>query len=163
METYKKATPTQYEEFLNLMLEHMADYVETLMEQMDMSIEEFRHLLTTVGQVYRINSGQEVAGFYWVEERGEEIHLHGIVLKENHQGRRIGTRVLNEITKKYQGKKAFIELGVHQDNKRAIKYYEESGYQIAEVKEALGFYIMRKNLSDHAYIISPISRKFCMK
>jgi ribosomal protein S18 acetylase RimI-like enzyme len=146
METYEKAAAAQYEEFLNLMLEHMADYIEILMERMGMSIEEFRHLLKTVGQVYSISVDQDVAGFYWVEERGDEIHLHGIVLKENHQGKGIGTRTLNKIAEKYQGEKAFIELGVHQDNKGAMKLYEKLGYQIADLKGDLGFYILRKNL-----------------
>ena len=144
MEVYKKATETQYEEFLNLMLEHMADYIETLMERMGMTIEEFRYLLKTVGQVYSINHEQEVAGFCWVEERGDEIHLHGIVLKENYQVQGIGTRTLNAVAEKYQGEKAFIELGVHQGNTGAIKLYEKLEYQIAEIKEDLGFYIMRK-------------------
>jgi ribosomal protein S18 acetylase RimI-like enzyme len=149
METYKKAATTQYDEFFNLMLAHMADYIEILMERMGLSVGEFRHLLNTVGQVYSINNDQGVAGFYWIEQRGEEIHLHGIVIKENYQGQGIGSRTLKSLAEKYQGKKAFIELGVHRDNKGAIKLYEQLGYQIATVKEDLGFYIMRKNLRSH--------------
>ena len=128
METYKIATATQYEEFFNLMLSHMTDYLETLMEQMGMSIEEFHIHFKTVGQVYSINGNQGVAGFYWVEERRDEIHLHGIVLKENHQGQGTGTRTMKRLAEKYQGEKTFIELGVHIGNKRAIKLYEKLVY-----------------------------------
>jgi ribosomal protein S18 acetylase RimI-like enzyme len=151
METYKKATTTQYEEFFNLMLEHMADYIEILMERMGMSIEEFHNLLKTLGQVYSINSLQGAAGYYWVEERGDEIHLHGIVLKETHQGQGTGTRTLIRLAEKYLDEKAFIELGVHRGNKRAIKLYEKLGYQTVAVKEDLDFNIMRKNLQSNAY------------
>ena len=112
METYQFATAAQYDEFFSLMLEHMADYFETLMIQMGMSIDELRHLLQTVGGVYSINCEQGVAGFLWVEERGDEVHLHGIVLKENYQGQGIGTRALRELADKYRGEMAFIELGV---------------------------------------------------
>jgi len=49
MITYERATESQYQEFLNLMLEQMADYLKTLMQLMGMSIEEFSLLLKTVG------------------------------------------------------------------------------------------------------------------
>ena len=107
---YKRATESQYAEFLNLMLEHMADYIETLMELMGMSIEEFNHLLNTVGQVYSINYHREVAGYYWVEERGRELHLHGIILKEQYQGKGIGTQTLQKMEAEFGSDKAFIEL-----------------------------------------------------
>jgi ribosomal protein S18 acetylase RimI-like enzyme len=122
---------------------------EILMEHMGMSIEEFRNLFKTVGQVYSINSLQGAAGYYWVEERGDEIHLHGIVLKPNRQGRGTGTRTLKRLAEKYQGEKAFIEPGVHRRNKGAIKLYEKLGYQTVAVRDNLDFNVMRKNLQSH--------------
>jgi len=146
MITYKRATESQHDEFLNLMLEHMSDYIETLMELMGMSIEEFNHLLKTVGQVYSIHRNQEVAGYYWVEERGQELHLHGIIIKEKHQGEGIGTQTLKKLEEEYGSDKETMELGVHRTNEVAIKLYEKLGYRKAATKENLGFYIMRKTL-----------------
>ena len=62
------------------MLDHMADYLETLLTSMEMSIEQFSEILRSVGQVYSILEDDHVAGFYWIEERGRELHLHGLVL-----------------------------------------------------------------------------------
>ena len=143
---YQKANANRYQEFLNLLLEHMADYNETLMEQMGMSIEEFRDLLKTVGQVYSINCEQEVAGYYWVEQKGMEIHLHGIIVKDKYQRAGIGTMTLKMLEEEYKGRMEYIELCVHQANKGAIRLYEQLGYQTIAMKEDPGFYIMRNNL-----------------
>ena len=144
MMTYEIATENQYGEFLNLMLEHMEEYLETLMKLMGLSINEFEHLLRTIGQVYCVKYHGEVAGFYWLEERGREIHLHGIILKEVYQGKGIGTRLFEQLEKKYQKEKQLIELGVHRSNEGAIRFYEKLGYIIEVTKEDLGFHIMRK-------------------
>jgi ribosomal protein S18 acetylase RimI-like enzyme len=146
MIAYKPATESQYEEFQNLMLAQMAEYIETLMQLMGMSIEEFSRLLKTVGQVYSINRNGEVAGFYWVEERGEELHLHGIIIKEEHQGEGIGTQILKKLEDEYGSDKEYIELGVHHKNDGAIKLYKKLGYRVVATKEDLGFHIMRKTL-----------------
>jgi ribosomal protein S18 acetylase RimI-like enzyme len=146
MITYKQATESQYEDFLNLMLEQMADYIEILMQLMGMSIEEFRHLLKTVGQVYSINRNDNITGFYWIEGRGEELHLHGLIIKEKHQGEGIGTQTLKMLEEEYESDKEYIELGVHQTNERAINLYQKLGYRIVATKEDLGFHIMRKTL-----------------
>jgi len=128
------------------MLDHMADYIDTTMELLGMSVNEFEHFMKTLGQVFSINWNNEVAGYYWIEERGQELHLHGIVLKEEYQRQGIGTSTLRMIEKQYKGQKDFIELGVHLSNKRALKLYQELGYKIETTKEDLKFHIMRKKL-----------------
>ena len=143
---FKPVTESQYTEFLNLMLDHMADYIDTTMELLGMSVNEFEHFMKTLGQVFSINWNNEVAGYYWIEERGQELHLHGIVLKEEYQRQGIGTSTLRMIEKQYKGQKDFIELGVHLSNKRALKLYQELGYKIETTKEDLKFHIMRKKL-----------------
>jgi ribosomal protein S18 acetylase RimI-like enzyme len=146
MITYERATENQYVEFLNLILDHMSDYIETLMELMGMRIEEFDHLLKTVGRVYSIRRDQIVKGFYRVEERGPELHLHGIILKEKYQGEGIGTQTLKKPEEEYGRKKEYIELGVHSTNVGAIKLYEKLDYRRLATKEDLGFHILRKRL-----------------
>ena len=145
MLTIELATEDQYKEFLSLMLEHMADYVDVLMQLMGMSIDEFDYLLRTVGKVYSVKYHGEIAGFYWIEERGREIHLHGIILKEAYQGKGIGTKILRKLEKQYRDEMELIELGVHSSNEDAIKFYEKLGFKVETTKEKLGFHIMRKH------------------
>ena len=128
------------------MLDHMADYLETLLTSMEMSIEQFSEILRSVGQVYSILEDDHVAGFYWIEERGRELHLHGLVLKTECQGRRIGTQTLETLEEQYEESIDLIELGVHQATHRAIQLYEKLGYKIAASLDDLGFYVMQKDL-----------------
>ena len=74
------------------------------------------------------------------------MHLHGIVIREQYQGKGIGTRAMGWIAENYRGEKAFIELGVQRDNHRAISLYEKLGYRLAGEREELGFHILRKDL-----------------
>ncbi|MFC1996568.1 hypothetical protein ACFLXI_03035 [Chloroflexota bacterium] len=46
---FKPVTEIQYTEFLNLMLDHMADYIDTTMELLGMSVNEFEHFMKTLG------------------------------------------------------------------------------------------------------------------
>jgi ribosomal protein S18 acetylase RimI-like enzyme len=146
MITYEPVTESQYTELLNLMLDHMTDYLETTMDLLGMSVNEFEQFMKTLGQVFSINCGNEVAGYYWIEERGQELHLHGIVLKEEYQRQGIGTSTLKILEKQYIGQKDFIELGVHFSNKSALKLYQGLGFEIETTKEDLKFHIMRKKL-----------------
>lgn len=133
-------------EFLDLMLEHMADYLESLITLMGMTLEEFRKLSRTVGQVLSINQKGIVAGYYWVEERGDVLHLHGLILKDTYQGKGIGTEILRRLEEGYKDRVAVIELGVHQENDKAIRLYKRSGYRVVKTLDDLGFHIMRKKV-----------------
>jgi len=64
-----------------------------------------------VGRVYGIYEDARLAGFYWIEERGQELHLHGLILKEQFQSRGIGTQILHKLEIEYKERMAFIELG----------------------------------------------------
>ena len=148
MITYKPATGNQYQEYFQLMLDHMAAYIDTLMVRMDMTVEQFAERFRTVGQVYSIIvDDEDEAGFYWIEARGHELHLHGIIITEQFQGQGIGTATLNMLEEEHKDTKDYIELGVHQGNTGAIKLYQQLGYRIFKSIDELGFHIMRKSLS----------------
>jgi len=146
MLTYKPATNEQYDEFLQLMLREAADYLARTMELMQMTIEQAQHLFRTTGQVYAIYQEDALVGFYWIEERGNIVHLHGLVLAGEFHGKGIGTQTLTMLAAKYSGKMEAIELGVHESNAKARGLYERLGYQTVRHLDDLGFYIMQRPL-----------------
>mgnify|MGYP000296300884 CR=1 FL=1 len=146
MLTFKPAMDAQYDEFFQLMQQQAADYLQPTMELMQITPEQARLLFGHVGQVYGIYQEDQLAGFYWIEERDEILHLHGLVLREEFQGRGIGTEVLEMLERDYRSRMAAIELGVHQSNAKAELLYERLGYQTVKYLPELGFYIMQKSL-----------------
>lgn len=148
MLTYKPATDEQYDEFMQLVLSEAADYLARTMELVQMTLEQAHHLLRTTGQVYGIYQKEVLAGFYWIEERGTVLHLHGLILKGEFQGMGIGTRVLTTLADNYSGKMEAIELGVHESNAKARGLYEKMGYRTVQHLSDLGYYIMRRLLAE---------------
>ena len=148
MLTYTAATPEQYDIFLQMMWEDGQEYgyLETAMKLMQMTWEEYAQLFRTRGQVRSIFDGERLAGFYWIEERGDTLHLHGLILNKDCQGKGIGTAVLTMLAKSYTGKMDKIELGVYKANAGAIKLYEKTGFNITNDLSDLGFFIMQKSL-----------------
>jgi ribosomal protein S18 acetylase RimI-like enzyme len=47
---------------------------------------------------------------------------------------------------RYKGRMDKIELGVYQENSRAIRIYKKMGYRITQILDELHFYIMQKPL-----------------
>ena len=148
MLTYEPAKLEHYEEFLQLMRDQAADYLECTLEIMEMTREQFSQIFRTVGRVYGIYEGSQLVGFYWIEERGQELHLHGLVLKEQFQGRGSGTQILRKLEAEYRDSMEVIELGVHESNERARTLYERLGYETVRVLDDLGFRVMQKRLSN---------------
>jgi ribosomal protein S18 acetylase RimI-like enzyme len=144
---YKPVTADQYDELLQLMEADSAGYLQDTLSLMQMTRAQFAHLFRTVGQVYTINQDDQLTGFYWIEERGKVLHLHGLILKPSFQGRRIGTEVLQMLIVCYQDRMDTLELGVHQSNERARKLYQRLGFEVVKFREDLGYYIMQKNLA----------------
>ncbi len=147
MLTYKPAKPEHYEEFLWLMQSYAGDYLKHTLKLMEISWEQFARLFRTTGRVYGIYEAGQLAGFYWIEERGRELHLHGLVLKEQFQGRGVGTQVLKKLEVEYRDSMELIELGVHESNQRARILFDRLGYETVKVLDDLGFHIMQKRLS----------------
>ncbi|HZD55717.1 MAG TPA: GNAT family N-acetyltransferase, partial [Anaerolineales bacterium] len=124
MITYRLASEEQYDEFLALMRRQTDTDYERVLEVLGMSWEEFAGSFRTLGQVYGIYEDDDLAGFYWMELRGEALHLHGLILDEGFQGRGIGTRVLGNLAAEYRDQARYIELGVDQTNTKAKALYE---------------------------------------
>ena len=148
MLSYEPAKPEQYDEFLELMRDEASEYLEHTLELIQMTWQQFSQAFKTVGRVYGIYEDDQLTGFYWIEERGSVLHLHGIVLKSQFQGKGIGTHVLEMLATKYKSSMDTIELGVHESNEGAKRLYERLGYQTVKTLDDVGFYIMQKPLSE---------------
>jgi ribosomal protein S18 acetylase RimI-like enzyme len=155
MLTYKPATPEQYDQFLQMMWDdgQQYGYLENTMRLMNMTWEEYAQLFRTRGEVWSIYQNDELAGFYWIEERDDTLHLHGLLLKSNFQGQGIGTAILTKLADRYTGNLDKIELGVYQANAGAIRLYEKMGFTITRSLDELRFYIMHKSLNPQ--IVTP--------
>ncbi|APQ17423.1 GNAT family N-acetyltransferase [Maribacter hydrothermalis] len=87
---------------------------------------------------YFVYANDEVVGYFKlnVQEAQSElkyddsIELERIYVLQKHQGLGLGVQFLNHIKKLSQGrKKNMLWLGVWQENKRAIEFYERNGFQ----------------------------------
>ncbi|HTX79834.1 MAG TPA: GNAT family N-acetyltransferase [Longilinea sp.] len=147
MITYQPVANKQYDELLQLMREDAADYLQQSLDLMRITREEFGQLFRTIGQVDGIYQDEQLAGFYWIEERPPVLHLHALILKPTFQGKGIGTIVLQMLIATYGGRMQAIELGVHQSNPRAKKLYGRLGFVVIDFKEDLGYFIMQRPLA----------------
>jgi ribosomal protein S18 acetylase RimI-like enzyme len=143
MPTYEPVTAAQYDDFLQLLLREAGDYLPRTLELMGLTLEQAEGLFRRTGQVYAIHEDDALAGYYWIEERGDVLHLHGLVLKGEFQGKGIGTHALAMLAARYRGHMEAIELGVHVSNDRAKRLYERLDFQTVKHLEELGFTIMQ--------------------
>jgi ribosomal protein S18 acetylase RimI-like enzyme len=146
MLTFAPATAEQYDEFLGMMWDDGQDYMENTLRVMQMTWEKYGQVFRTRGEVQAIYQDDKLAGFYWIEERDDTLHLHGLILKTEFQEQRIGTTVLNMLSDRYIGSMNRIELGVYQENIGAIRLYQKMGFAITKSLDDLHFYIMQKPL-----------------
>jgi len=144
---FEAASAEQYGECMQLMLEEAGSYLQGTLKLMRLSMDEFNHVLRTVGTLYAIYEAKQLAGFYWIEEREKVLHLHALLLKPQFQGKGFGTQVLSILASKYKGTMTTIELGVHESNEGAIRLYERNGFNTVKQLEDLKFRIMQKTLS----------------
>jgi ribosomal protein S18 acetylase RimI-like enzyme len=147
---FTAATPEQYDQFLQMMWEDGQEFLQNAMRVMQMTWDEYAQIFKTRGVVRAIDQDADLAGFYWVEERENTLHLHGLILKAKFQGQGIGTSVLTMLADSYTGKMDTIELGVDQSNSGAIRLYEKMGYKITRSLDDLHFYIMQKSLTSQS-------------
>ena len=133
-------------EFLELLREDARDYLDQTIALMGETWEHFVQIAQQVGRVYSVYQDGTLAGYYWIEERGKELHLHGIVVKAEFRGQGIGTAILEKLREEYAGRMDAIELGVHDSNVRAKALYERLGFVTVRGVEELGFSVMQMEI-----------------
>jgi ribosomal protein S18 acetylase RimI-like enzyme len=144
---FSSPTPEQYNLFLQWMWDDGQDYMERTMRLMKLTWDEYAEIFRTLGKVYAIYQDANLAGFYWIEEREDTLHLHGLILIPAFQRKGIGTSILTMLEQKFTGKMRQIELGVYQQNSGAIRLYKKLGFQVTQTLDDLHFYIMQKQLT----------------
>jgi ribosomal protein S18 acetylase RimI-like enzyme len=143
MLTYRQASGEQIVAFLELLREDARDYLDKTMALMGETWEHFVEIVRQVGRVYGVYQDGDLAGYYWIEERDRELHLHGIVVKMEFRGKGIGKAILEKLQDDYAGRMDVIELGVHDSNGRAKALYERMGFVTVRRVEELGFTVMK--------------------
>lgn len=151
---YAPARPEDYDALERLMRRE-ADYLGATLRRINLTWEALARLLRTVGTVHTIFADGARAGFYWVEQRGRVLHLHALVLEDAFRGRGIGRRVLARLVRLHRDDVDVIELGVHLANHRARKLYDAAGFDLAEIREDVGFAILRKRVGPRRPTPSP--------
>lgn len=142
----RPAKEEQYDRFVELIESEAKDYFDRSLKMMGMPVDTFRRLFRVAGWVYGVYEGGRLAGFCWIELRGDVLHIHGLVLSKEFQGRGIGTGVLDVLETEFHGKAKAMEIGVYSFNDRARAFFERHGCKVARTREDLEFHILQKPL-----------------
>ncbi|MER3411839.1 MAG: hypothetical protein C4305_05725 [Thermoleophilia bacterium] len=140
------ATTSEHGELLRLLEESMAGRREEALAAVGLTWEEMQELPWRLGRGLALWIGGRLAGFAWIEKRGEILHLHALLLKEECRGLGYGAQVLQRLEEEYRGRAQAIELGVHEANALARALYEKSGSQPVWELPGSGLTVMRKAL-----------------
>jgi ribosomal protein S18 acetylase RimI-like enzyme len=142
----KPAKSEQFGEFLKMFRENAEPYIDDVLNLMNMDWDQFVEVFRTLGKIDCIYDGNECAGFYWTEKRDRILHLHALILKDEFQGRGIGSQVLDRLLEDCVGEIDSIELGVHHSNQKAKELYERFGFRTVQTLDDLDFSIMQKDI-----------------
>jgi ribosomal protein S18 acetylase RimI-like enzyme len=153
MITYKPATHDQREEFLELLRMEMVEYLDQAIQHLGMTWEQFVGVSQSRGVIHSVYKDAKLAGYYWIEMRGEILHLHGIVILPEFRGRGIGTQILHKLVREYVSRVTAIELGVKDENTRARQFYEQEGFRAVNSLPDIGFTIMQRRVTAEESVI----------
>jgi ribosomal protein S18 acetylase RimI-like enzyme len=128
------------------MRDEASEYLKDSLWLIGLTTSAFRAKFKSVGDVVEIHSDGEPAGFYWIEKRDDILHLHGIILRREFQGRGLGREAMRRIEDEHGRGISAIELGVYRDNAAARRLYESLGYIVVKRLDDVHFDIMRKTL-----------------
>lgn len=146
MLTYTRPDIGELDELFDLMRTEASEYLKDSLWLIGLTVSAFRAKFKSVGEVVEIQCDGEPAGFYWIEKRGDILHLHGIILRCEFQGRGLGREAMRWIESEHGRGMAAIELGVYRDNAAARRLYDSLGYVVVNQLDDIHFDIMRKTL-----------------
>lgn len=147
MLTYTKPNIEEFDRLFDLMRDETSDYLKDSLWMIGLTMSAFRSKFKSVGEVVEICHDEEAAGFYWIEQRDDILHLHGLILRREFQGRGLGVMVMDHIERQCGHDVSAIELGVYHDNLAARKLYDRMGYKTVRTLDDVHFDVMRKHLS----------------
>ena len=77
-----------------------------------------------------VTIGNEPAGRLWVDESGEKVVVVDIAIAREHQGRGIGTEVLQQVIGEAEAAGKSVRLTVDRMNARAFGLYRRLGFKV---------------------------------
>ncbi|MCF8266060.1 MAG: GNAT family N-acetyltransferase [Ignavibacteriales bacterium] len=69
-----------------------------------------------------------IAGFIIVSEKGNCLHIHKLMVREDLRGRNVGKKLLDKLSVVAIEKFNKLSLKVYSNNLRAIHFYEKNGF-----------------------------------
>lgn len=154
MLTYKLVRDQRVDDLLMMIYTQGSMYLQPKLDLVQLTWGEFGKYFREVGQIYRIYDDEELAGMCWVDQKGDTLHLLGIVVKETCRGKGIGSQTLRMLEETYQGNVKQIELKVHRSNPEAKALYERLGYETVRYDRDSCFYVMSKQLVPEAVMVA---------
>jgi len=147
MVRFGKPTSDQRSEFFQMILEQLGAQTDSALESLGLSMKDFAQLYDATGEVRTISAQDAPAGYLWIELREGIVHIHGFILYDGMRGRGIGGQAVRALASEFENRADFIELGVQDSNRRAIRFYERLAFRESAEAAAPGFKVLRKPLS----------------
>lgn len=93
--------------------------------------------------------GDKLAGYIIASQKtADNIHIHRFVVSPDNQGMGVGHSLLNRFEKLIAGNASSISLKVYVDNTRAIKFYRDCGFSVAEKQDMLVLLIKHLHINE---------------
>lgn len=140
----ESTTDVQREHLLAMILHQLGSDTQSAFEHLGITHEEFIQLYHRTGETRSIRNGDHLVGFVWIEHRGRELHIHGIIVLEEWRGRGIGAEVLRLLEIEFCGDADTIELGVQTSNSGARRFYQRMGFRAIDREIPKGFVVLHK-------------------
>ncbi|MDJ0664921.1 MAG: GNAT family N-acetyltransferase [Acidimicrobiia bacterium] len=101
--------------------------------------ESLRELFLTVGEVRAILVDAAPAGFIWIEVHPPNLYVQSLILNPATRGRGVGFEVLRMLEREFCEVTDTVLIGTLATNERAISFYEQAGFVLAEEQSDPGF------------------------
>jgi len=143
---YRAADRADRASFFDAIVAQLGADADGALRSLGLSVEEFRALYSTTGEVRAVLAGGHPVGHLWIEHRERTLHIHGFILRPASRGRGFGTRIVDDLRAEFAVRADSIEIGVQMRNADAIRFYERVGFRTAPTPTADGFQIMQLSL-----------------
>jgi ribosomal protein S18 acetylase RimI-like enzyme len=137
-------TERQLNQLLELAYGHDHPGLRPSLDLIQITWDQFGKVFRKRGTAFRALEDGVLVGGCWVEQCGDILMIHGLMIKEPYRRQGIGTWILHTLQKIYDGRVQVIELDVHRSKPAAIALYEKFGFEFVDGMAETGFYRMRK-------------------
>ena len=114
--------------------------------------DSLRELFLTVGEVRAIHVDEATAGFVWIEVHPPRLYIQSLIVNPGTRGRGVGLEALRLLEREFCEVTDTVLIGTLSTNERAINFYEQAGFVLAEDVTAPGFVNFRKSIGSQREI-----------